>query len=392
MERVRMLPRVLSGLSLLPRMPKAHPCQIQTQGMPGRFGMEGTSQPIQCCPLPRTGTPSIAQVAPSHSAFAPLRGAPFPVREALPGAAACGETEAQLPNRLRDGMTTASAGQERGGGGHQPARPGLSPARPPGRSRRSSARRSGERRIPGQPRAGSGMSFPRPLRRSVSLSPARTLRLVVLGQSAVGKTALTVRFITRRFIGDYDPTLEMIYRHVAVIDGEMVHFEILDTAGQEEDSLQIEEKIKWGDGFAVVYSVTDRCSFDEVMRLCFLINHLHGSPKRSGAEQPPVVIVGNKKDLQFDRMVSTEDGENLSKALKIPFYEISTRDSYEEPVAVFSSLYQELLRQGHFSPGSFKRRTVSKLMEKIPKMQASSTLNSAGRSLSFNSFRDYIPE
>ncbi|XP_039562601.1 ras-like protein family member 11B isoform X3 [Passer montanus] len=356
----------------------------------------------------------------------------------LPGAAASGETEAQLPNRLRDGMTTASAGQERGGGGggHQPARPGLSPARPPGRSRRSSARRSGERRIPGQPRAGSGMSFPRPLRRSVSLSPARTLRLVVLGQSAVGKTeqssacstwsedgsalgpfrsrtnraarghapvrsrgaqpdsvaALTVRFITRRFIGDYDPTLEMIYRHVAVIDGEMVHFEILDTAGQEEDSLQIEEKIKWGDGFAVVYSVTDRCSFDEVMRLCFLINHLHGSPKRSGAEQPPVVIVGNKKDLQFDRMVSTEDGENLSKALKIPFYEISTRDSYEEPVAVFSSLYQELLRQGHFSPGSFKRRTVSKLMEKIPKMQASSTLNSAGRSLSFNSFRDYIPE
>ncbi|XP_053800516.1 GTP-binding protein Rhes-like isoform X2 [Vidua chalybeata] len=206
-------------------------------------------------------------------------------------------------------------------------------------------------------------------------------------------TALTVRFITRRFIGDYDPTLEMIYRHVAVIDGEMVHFEILDTAGQEEDSLQIEEKIKWGDGFAVVYSVTDRCSFDEVMRLCFLINHLHASPKRSGAaEQPPVVIVGNKKDLQFDRMVSTEDGENLSKALKIPFYEISTRDSYEEPVAVFSSLYQELLRQGHFSPGSFKRRTVSKLMEKIPKMQASSTLNSAGRSLSFNSFRDYIPE
>uniref|UniRef100_A0A8C0INR5 small monomeric GTPase n=1 Tax=Chelonoidis abingdonii TaxID=106734 RepID=A0A8C0INR5_CHEAB len=150
---------------------------------------------------------------------------------------------------------------------------------------------------------------------------------------------------------------EMIYRHTAVIDGEMVHFEILDTAGQE-DSLQIEEKIKWGDGFAVVYSVTDRCSFDEVMRLCFLINHIHSSPKRSGgSDQPPVVIVGNKKDLQFDRMVSCEDGENLSKALKLPFYEISTRDSYEETVVVFNTLYNELMRQGHFSPGSFKRRT-----------------------------------
>ncbi|XP_006019273.1 ras-related and estrogen-regulated growth inhibitor-like [Alligator sinensis] len=213
------------------------------------------------------------------------------------------------------------------------------------------------------------------------------------GAGAVGKTALTVRFITKRFIGDYDPTLEMIYRHTAVIDGEMVHFEILDTAGQEEDSLQIEEKIKWGDGFAVVYSVTDRCSFDEVMRLCFLINHIHASPKRSsGSDQPPVVIIGNKKDLQFDRMVSSEDGENLSKALKYPFYEISTRDSYEETVMVFNTLYHELMRQGHFSPGSFKRRTVSKLMEKIPRMHANSTLNSGGRSLSFNSFRDYIPD
>uniref|UniRef100_A0A8C3UV06 small monomeric GTPase n=1 Tax=Catharus ustulatus TaxID=91951 RepID=A0A8C3UV06_CATUS len=61
----------------------------------------------------------------------------------------------------------------------------------------------------------------------------RGMRLVKPSKrSQAGVGALTVRFITRRFIGDYDPTLEMIYRHVAVIDGEMVHFEILDTAGQ----------------------------------------------------------------------------------------------------------------------------------------------------------------
>ncbi|NWX83531.1 RERG inhibitor, partial [Nothoprocta pentlandii] len=133
--------------------------------------------------------------------------------------------------------------------------------------------------------------------------------------------ALTVRFITRRFIGDYDPTLEMIYRHVAVIDGDSVHLEILDTAGQE-DSLQLEEKIKWGEGFAVVYSVTDRCSFDEVLRLCFLVRHLHGGARRAG-ERPPLVLVANKKDLQGDRMVATAEGESLAKALELPFLEIS---------------------------------------------------------------------
>ncbi|XP_063800421.1 ras-related and estrogen-regulated growth inhibitor-like [Pseudophryne corroboree] len=240
----------------------------------------------------------------------------------------------------------------------------------------------------------SNFPLPRPLRRTCSLASARTMRIVVLGQSAVGKTALTVRFITKRFIGDYDPTLEMIYRHTAAIDGEFVHFEILDTAGQEEDSLQIAEKIKWGDGFAVVYSVTDRCSFDEVMRLCFLINHIHSASKKGASEQPPVVIVGNKKDLQFDRMVSTDDGEKLSKALKYPCYEISTRDSYEEASLVFNALYYELLRQGSLSPGTFKKKNVSKLIEKIPKIYANSALGASGfgRSLSFNSFRDYIPE
>ncbi|OCT83914.1 ras-related and estrogen-regulated growth inhibitor [Xenopus laevis] len=238
----------------------------------------------------------------------------------------------------------------------------------------------------------SNFPLPRTLRRSWSLSPARTMRIVVLGQSAVGKTALTVRFITKRFIGDYDPTLEMIYRHTAAIDGEFVHFEILDTAGQEEDSLQIEEKIKWGDGFAVVYSVTDRCSFDEVMRLCFLINHVHSNARKGAGELPPVVIVANKKDLEFDRMVTTEEGEKLSKSLKYPCYEISTRDSYEETALVFNNLYYDLLKQGTVSPGTFKRRGISKQMEKIPRLYANSAINTSGRSLSFNSFRDYIPE
>lgn len=44
--------------------------------------------------------------------------------------------------------------------------------------------------------------------------------------------ALVVRFITRRYIGDYDPTLEKVYTFHTVIDNEMVYFDILDTAGQ----------------------------------------------------------------------------------------------------------------------------------------------------------------
>ncbi|XP_061096989.1 ras-related and estrogen-regulated growth inhibitor-like [Conger conger] len=235
-------------------------------------------------------------------------------------------------------------------------------------------------------------TLPRPLRRAGSLASTRTVRIVILGQAAVGKTALTVRFITKRFIGEYDPTLETIYRHELSVGGEVVRFEILDTAGQEEDALLIEEKIKWGDGFVIVYSVTDRCSFDEVMRLCFLVNHVHAASRRSSMEPPPVVIVGNKKDLEFDRMVTTEDGENLSKGLKLRFREISAREGCEETAEVFHALYRDVLQLLSCSPTSFRRRAVSKLMEKIPRIHStstsSSTLGPSGRSFSFSSFRD----
>ncbi|KAG9336349.1 hypothetical protein JZ751_002696 [Albula glossodonta] len=222
-------------------------------------------------------------------------------------------------------------------------------------------------------------TLPKPLRRAGSSASLRTVRIVILGQAAVGKTAVTVRFITKRFIGEYDPTL----------GGDVVHFEILDTAGQEEDALLIEEKIKWGDGFVIVYSVTDRCSFDEVIRLCFLVNHIHSVARKSSPEPPPMVIVANKKDLEFDRMVSTEDGENLSKGLKLPFHEISARDSCEETAAVFHTLYRDMVQALSSSPTSFRRRAVSKLMEKIPRIYSNAALGSFGRSMSYSSFRDF---
>lgn len=110
--------------------------------------------------------------------------------------------------------------------------------------------------------------------------------------------AMVVRFITKRFIGEYD-SQERIYNFNAVIDNETVNFEILDSCGinnqvsfltifmwnylrflisypKESESLinQFETNIRWGDAFIIVYSVTDKCSFEEVNRLKFLINYI----------------------------------------------------------------------------------------------------------------------
>ncbi|XP_078663365.1 ras-related and estrogen-regulated growth inhibitor-like [Branchiostoma floridae x Branchiostoma belcheri] len=168
--------------------------------------------------------------------------------------------------------------------------------------------------------------------------PTRTVKVVVLGQAGVGKTAMTVRFVTKRFIGDYDPTLEAIYHHRTFIDDNPVQFEVLDTAGQEENSLALEQKIRWGDAFVIVYSINDLCSFDEVMRIKFLINHTKGP-------NTPVTLAGNKRDLELDRMVARLDGEKMADTLGCGFSEITTKESYIEVARVFEGLYAKCKEQ-----------------------------------------------
>ncbi|XP_063375264.1 ras-related and estrogen-regulated growth inhibitor [Cydia amplana] len=172
----------------------------------------------------------------------------------------------------------------------------------------------------------------------------KPFKIMVLGQSGVGKSALVVRFITRRFIGEYDPNLEKIYAFQTVIDNEMVYFEILDSAGDPHESeyTNLESNIRWAEAFILMYSVTDKCSFDECHRLKFLINYNKrrrriASSMKGSVLETPVVLVGNKVDQPGDRMVSTEEGQRRCKEIGcVCFHEISVRESIDQVWAVFN--------------------------------------------------------
>ncbi|XP_063823389.1 ras-related and estrogen-regulated growth inhibitor [Ostrinia nubilalis] len=169
----------------------------------------------------------------------------------------------------------------------------------------------------------------------------KPFKVMVLGQSGVGKSALVVRFITRRFIGEYDPTLEKVYVFQTVIDNEMVYFEILDSAGESHESeyANLESNIRWAEAFILMYSVTDKCSFDECHRLKFLINYNKRRRRLTSKDsvmETPVVLVGNKADQTGDRMVSTEEGQRRSKEIGcVCFHEISVRESIDQVWSVF---------------------------------------------------------
>ncbi|XP_023276128.1 ras-related and estrogen-regulated growth inhibitor-like [Seriola lalandi dorsalis] len=98
------------------------------------------------------------------------------------------------------------------------------------------------------------------------------VKLLILGAQNTGKTALCVRFMTKRFIGEYDHKKEVTYRCSRVVDQEAVDLEILDIACKESSAASLESSIRWADGFLLLYSITQRLTFLEVPRLKKLID------------------------------------------------------------------------------------------------------------------------
>ena len=144
-------------------------------------------------------------------------------------------------------------------------------------------------------------------------------KLVVVGGGGVGKSALTIQLIQNQFVTEYDPTIEDSYRKQVTIDEETCLLDILDTAGQEEYSAMRDQYMRSGQGFLLVYSITSRGSFDEIASFHDQICRVKDS------DRVPMVIVGNKLDLESERAVSQEEGRDLASTFNCPWMETSAK-------------------------------------------------------------------
>ncbi|XP_063832506.1 ras-like protein 2 [Ostrinia nubilalis] len=148
---------------------------------------------------------------------------------------------------------------------------------------------------------------------------AQTYKLVVVGGGGVGKSAITIQFIQSYFVTDYDPTIEDSYTKQCVIDDIPAKLDILDTAGQEEFSAMREQYMRSGEGFLLVFSVADHASFDELYKFHKQILRV------KDRDEFPMLMVGNKADLEMQRVVSLEEAQALSRQLKVPYIECSAK-------------------------------------------------------------------
>ncbi|XP_054479607.1 ras-related protein Rap-2a-like isoform X3 [Anoplopoma fimbria] len=150
----------------------------------------------------------------------------------------------------------------------------------------------------------------------------REYKVVVLGSGGVGKSALTVQFVTGTFIEKYDPTIEDFYRK-----------EI------EQFASMRDLYIRNGQGFILVYSLVNQQSFQDIKPMRDQIIRV----KRY--QQVPVVLVGNKVDLEEEREVSPSEGQALAEDWGCPFMETSAKSK-----TMVDELFAEIVRQMDFCP------------------------------------------
>eukprot|EP01083_Nonionella_stella_P021578 59810_1 len=143
---------------------------------------------------------------------------------------------------------------------------------------------------------------------SLAINDGATYKTLLLGSKESGKSALTIRYVSDTSTAEYDPTIEDSYKKQVVIDDHTCLVDILDTAGQEEWAALRHQWIQEASIYILVYSITDRGTFDDVIGQRDRIRKLLDLDE---AEYVPIVLVGNNCHLEDKRRVSTEEGQAL---------------------------------------------------------------------------------
>lgn len=108
-------------------------------------------------------------------------------------------------------------------------------------------------------------------------------------------SALTVRYLTRRFIGEYRSNTDLLYRQTVSLDCGLLDVEIVDISAENEKDFPVEQ-IQWADACLIVYSITEKSSFDYAVKSLCELKALQSAPS--------AFLVGNKADLDHLREVS----------------------------------------------------------------------------------------
>jgi len=147
------------------------------------------------------------------------------------------------------------------------------------------------------------------------------VKLVLLGESAVGKSSVVMRFVNDEFQANKEPTIGAAFlTQKCRLEDRVLRYEIWDTAGQERFRTITSSYYRGAHGIIVVYDVTDQDTFNNVKQWLQEID-------RYACEGVNKLLVGNKSDLTNKKVVDYNAAKEFADNLQIPFLETSAKNA-----------------------------------------------------------------
>jgi Ras-related protein Rab-1A len=159
-------------------------------------------------------------------------------------------------------------------------------------------------------------------------------KILIIGDSGVGKSCLLVRFADDTYTESYISTIGVDFKIRSIeLDSKIIKLQIWDTAGQERFKTITQSYYRGAHGIIIVYDITDRNTFTNVEQWLLDIERY---------AQPCVnkFLVGNKCDIDIKRQIDTEDGKELANKFNMSFVETSAKNTIN-----VTDMFQQLARK-----------------------------------------------
>ena len=179
-------------------------------------------------------------------------------------------------------------------------------------------------------------------------------KILLLGDSEVGKSCFLMRYSENVFIENYITTIGLDYKlkTVKLDTGKTIKVQLWDTAGQDKYRTIAKNYYKGSHGILLLYDITKQSSFDNIREWVRDI-------KEEVNEKAILFLIGNKIDMEDQRKIPKEKGVELAEEFKIPFFEASAK-SGENVDEVFKALYNKICE----IYGDLERERGTKLIKK----------------------------
>ena len=169
-------------------------------------------------------------------------------------------------------------------------------------------------------------------------------KILLVGDSAVGKSCLVSRFVDNTYSPTYFSTIGMDFKIKSVFfDGKTVKLQIWDTAGQERFKSITTSYYRGAHGIILVYDVTRRDTFNHIA-------HWYAEIRKNAVDGTTGLLVGNKVDCEpQERQVDKPEAEQLAASLGMEHLEVSAKTDVQVG-NIFVTLAQQLLRKFQPTP------------------------------------------